>query len=231
MLLIKGIAKRYKHKSILDQLHFNFPAQSISALVGANGVGKSTLVKIICGLVKQDNGEVIFQNQDITKLSIANRIQAGLGYLSQTNTLIQDLSVEDNLYLIPQIDQSDVSYRDGLLADFGLTKIRHQKCRTLSGGEARKLEFCRCMATRPTCVLLDEPFSGLDPKTTNLVLQILKSQNKKGISFIIADHRINELRKVASHYILLHDTQAAFTGSPDEFFSSLTVKTNFLGEE
>ena len=174
MLFLKNVSKHYKARLILDKLKLTFPARTISALVGTNGAGKSTLLKIACGLVKAEEGQVKLKDLDLSSLPIHKRIGAGLGYLSQSNTLIQDLSVEDNIYLVPKKQEKEEEFREELLCEFGLDKLRKQKCKTLSGGEARKLEFCRTMATRPACVLLDEPFSGLDPKSCLTVLEMIE---------------------------------------------------------
>ncbi len=229
MLTIKDISKKYKNRSILEQINIRFPANSICALVGSNGVGKSTLLKIICGLLRQDNGTIEFRNQNISNLSISARLKLGLGYLSQENTLIQDLSVEDNIYVLPRKRDDDESLREELILEFALAKLRKQKCKRLSGGEARKVEFCRCMASRPLYVLLDEPFSGLDPKTTHAVLEMIKRQHKKGMSFVITDHRMEEIKSVAHKYFFLHNSKIAFTGDSKTFFHHPLVREHFLG--
>ena len=229
MLLLKNITKHYKKRLILDKLSLAFPARTISALVGANGAGKSTLLKIACGLVKAEQGQVKLEDLDLSSLPVHKRISFGLGYLSQSNSLIQDLSVEDNIYLVPEKGEKEEEFRENLLYEFGLDKLRKQKCKTLSGGEARKLEFCRTMASRPACVLLDEPFSGLDPKSCLVLLGMIAKQHKKGIAFVIADHRITELKKIAQNYSLLHESQIAFTGSAEEFFKSTLVQDCFWG--
>ncbi len=229
MITLKNISKRYKSNLVLNNVNLTSPADTISAIVGSNGAGKSTLLKIICGLVKPEYGQVRLQDRDISHLPAWQRIRSGLGYLSQASSLIQDLSVEDNIYLVPQKDTNDSEFRGSLLDQFGLNKLRKQKCKTLSGGEGRKVEFCRCMAAKPFCVLLDEPFSGLDPKTTAAIIQMIKDQHEKGIRFIIADHRIEELKKIAQHYVLLHKHKIAFNGEGQKFFSDTDVKRYFLG--
>ncbi len=200
-------------------------------MVGANGAGKTTLLKMICGLIVAEKGSISLRQRKITELSISERIKSGLGYLSQSSSLIQSLSVEDNLYLIPALQKDDLFYREALLHQFNLDgDIRYQRVDTLSGGEARKLEFCCCMATRPIYILLDEPFSGLDPKTTQLIVKMNQSQHQKGVSFIISDHRIEELKKIASYYALLHNGKVAYSGEAQGFFTSQEVRTLFLGE-
>ncbi len=229
MITLTNISKRYKSNLVLNNINLIFPTDTISALVGSNGAGKSTLLKIVCGLIKPAHGQVKLQDRDLSSLPAWRRIRYGLGYLSQTNTLIQDLSVEDNIYIVPGEGTNNRKFQDDLLDQFGLNKLRKQKCKTLSGGEGRKVEFCRCMAAKPFCVLLDEPFSGLDPKTTATIIQMIKDQHEKGIRFIIADHRIEELKKIAQHYVLLHKHKIAFNGEGQKFFSDADVKRYFLG--
>jgi lipopolysaccharide export system ATP-binding protein len=229
MLQIKNISKKYSRKAILENISINFPANKTTALVGANGAGKTTLLKIILGLVEQEKGEIYFNDENISTWKIHKRIRLGLGYMSQESSAIGDLTVEDNIYLVPKMNGSDEEYRENLLEEFSLKELRHRKCHTLSVGELKKLEFCLCLTLRPRLVLLDEPFASLDPKTVSLVMGMITDMRGKDISLIIVDHRVEELRKIAEEYILLDNAGIAFQGSREDFFQSEVVRDRFLG--
>lgn len=229
MIALKNIAKKFKRRWILENINITFPENKITALVGANGVGKTTLLKIILGLERPNSGQVFLYEEDISKLPIRKRVKKGISYMSQQSTAITDLTVETNVYLIPKLQEDDEEYREGLLTEFNLQHVRHQKCKTLSGGELQKLEFCLCMATRPKVILLDEPFAGLDPKTTKLVIKIIKDQYEKGVSMIVVDHRVEELKQIAEEYVLLNDKSISFQGSKEEFYENELVGDVFLG--
>jgi lipopolysaccharide export system ATP-binding protein len=233
MLELNNISKTFSQRKILDNISIKIKTNTITGLVGSNGVGKTTLFNIILGLVKPDKYEknqIILNNQDISKLPTYKRIRAGLGYMSQTSSAITDLTIEDNIYLIPKRHEDDFENRENLLNQFSLEHIRKQKCKTLSGGELRKLEFCLCMATRPKLILLDEPFEGLDPKTTKIVLSTIIELHKENMGFIIVDHRIEELQRVAEEYILLNNRAVVFQGESTNFYIDELVNEIFLGE-
>ncbi len=232
MLSLRNIAKSYRHRSILRDVSIDFQPDRITALVGENGVGKTTLLKIAVGLERQDRGEVHFNDQSMTKWPVHKRIKAGLGYMSQESSAITDLTVEDNLYLIPRVmekQEKDEAWREDLLNRFNLNHIRKSKVKTLSGGELRKLEFCLCMALKPGLILLDEPFAGLDPKTIKIVTRMIYDMHSLNVGFLIVDHRIEELKSLAEYYILLNQQRIDFEGSKKQFFKDALVKKEFLG--
>ena len=216
MLEIRNIKKQFQKKKILNEVSIDFDPSKITALVGSNGAGKSTLLKVIIGLEKPNSGNIIWNKKDINSLTTHKRVEEGLGYMSQDSTAISDMSIENNLYLVPlnkkYKKKTEEDYRENLLNEFGLSAIRHQKCNTLSGGELQKLEFCLSMATRPKLILLDEPFAGLDPKTVKFIIDLIKKLSSKNIGFIITEHRIEELKNIASHFILLHEQEVLFSG-------------------
>jgi lipopolysaccharide export system ATP-binding protein len=230
MLKIQNISKRYSTKIILDNISVNFTQGKTTALVGANGAGKTTMLKIILGMIEPEGGEIFFQDQNISGWQIHKRIRLGLGYMSQDSSAIQDLTVEDNIYLVPKMNAADEKYREKLLNEFSLQDLRHRKCKTLSVGELKKLEFCLCLTLRPKIILLDEPFASLDPKTIKLVLDMITDLKKQEISLVIVDHRIEELKRIVEDYILLDDKKIIFQGRSDIFFQDELVRARFLGE-
>ena len=141
------------------------------------------------------------------------------------------MSVEDNLYLVPykKSREEEENYRENLLKKYDLDIVRHNKCKNLSGGELHKLEFCLCLATYPSIILLDEPFAGMDPKTTKMVIEQIRDLNSQGIGFFIIDHRISELKEVCEEYLLLDEGKIVFHGKSDVFFRDEVVKDVFLG--
>jgi len=255
MLQVKELFKKYKNKNILNDVSIKFSKGKVTALVGPNGVGKTTLLKILMGLESQTSGEIFFNEENITKLSTHKRVKKGISYMSQFSSAITDLTVEDNLYLIPpqgnMVIESDdptiikktrkrellaieTEYREYLLKEFDLQSVRNSRCKNLSGGELKKLEFCLCMATRPKVILLDEPFAGLDPKSIKLIIKMIlqlqslqESSNK--LTLIIVDHRIDQIKELASEYILLYEKEVKFSGNKEEFFFDKLVKEYFLG--
>ncbi|MDP1796118.1 MAG: LPS export ABC transporter ATP-binding protein, partial [Planctomycetaceae bacterium] len=193
-----GLVKQYprRAKKAVDGVSFHVDTGEIVGLLGPNGAGKTTSFRMTCGLVAPTAGKVMFNGVDVSRWPLYRRAQQGMGYLPQDESIFVKLSVEQNLIAV--LEFMPLSYRDrmarvnDLLGQFGLTDKRRQVASTLSGGERRRLEIARCLATKPKLILLDEPFTGIDPVTIHSIQDIIFERRNQGISILLTDHRERE---------------------------------------
>ena len=216
MLKITGITKSYNHREVIKGISLEIGPNQIVGLLGPNGSGKTTCFNIIVGLVKQDKGEVVFNNKDIGNLPIYERSKIGIGYLPQEPSIFQNLSVENNILAILELQNISKTQKfeslESLMADFKIEHLRKAKASSLSGGERRRLEIAKTLAMKPKIILLDEPFVGIDPIAINEIKNILLDLKNSGISFLITDHSVYQaLQIIDVCYIicLLYTSDAA----------------------
>ncbi len=236
-LLLEAIdlVKRYGGRTVVNKVSFTVSRGSIVGLLGRNGAGKTTTFRITVGMIEPVSGTVIFDGHEITRLPMYKRARLGMGYLSQEPSIFQRLSVEDNLLAILQtmkdLTRKERRNRAGeLLSQFGLTVVRRQEARTLSGGERRKLEIARALVTNPKLILLDEPFSGVDPiAVQDLQREILHLKNDRKIAILLTDHNVRETLSVTDRSYIIDEGKVLRDGSPRELINDPLVRRAYLG--
>lgn len=231
----KDLVKSYGGRTVVDHVSFHVERGEIVGLLGRNGAGKTTSFRMTIGMVKPDAGRVLFNGEDITLLPMYRRAQKGIGYLSQENSVFVKLSVEKNLLaileLIPGMNSADRKQRAcELMEQFGLVKNARQEARTLSGGERRKLEIARALITQPAIILLDEPFSGVDPiAVQDLQKEILHLRDVLGLSILLTDHNVRQTLEVTDRSYIIHEGRVIKVGSPRELINDPLVRETYLG--
>jgi lipopolysaccharide export system ATP-binding protein len=207
--------------------------REIVGLLGRNGAGKTTTFRMIIGMVTPDQGKVIFEGQDISKMAMYQRARHGMGYLSQEPSVFQRLTVEQNLLAI--LETLNLTRRARrrqaaeLIDQFGLNKVHRQQARLLSGGERRKLEIARALVTNPSLILLDEPFSGVDPIAVEDLQQEIHMLQEKGISILITDHNVERTLEVADRAYIINEGEVLAEGPPRELINDPLVRKTYLG--
>jgi lipopolysaccharide export system ATP-binding protein len=227
------LVKRYSGRAVVNEISLTIAERSIVGLLGRNGAGKTTTFRMIMGMIGPNAGSVIFQGRDITNLPMYRRARLGLGYLSQEPSIFQRLSVRDNLYAILEtmsISRAERNRRaDTLIAHFGLDEVANSQGRFLSGGERRKLEIARAMVTDPSLILLDEPFSGVDPITVEDLQHEIRRLVDSGVSVLITDHNVERTLEVVDKAYIIDHGKVIGSGTPGEIVRNETVRKLYLG--
>ena len=227
------LVKDYPGKRAVDGVDFYVERGEIVGLLGPNGAGKTTTFRMACGLIAPTEGRVQFQNADVTEWPMYKRSRHGMGYLPQDSSIFVKLSVEQNILAILEflrVSRRD-RYRqvDSLLAQFGLTDKRKQISSTLSGGERRRLEIARCLASKPSLILLDEPFSGIDPVTIHSIQDIIADLRNSGISILLTDHREQETLSVTDRNYIIAAGKVLASGSAETVLSHPGAQRLYFG--
>lgn len=235
LLEAHDLVKRYNGRAVVQDVSFRVAKGEIVGLLGRNGAGKTTSFRITVGMIRHEGGRVLFENQEITRLPMYQRAQRGLGYLAQEPSVFQRLTVEQNLLAILETLRG-LSRRQRwesahhLIEQFGLTRQAKQTARTLSGGERRKLEIARALVTNPKLILLDEPFSGVDPiAVQELQAEILRLQRERGIAVLLTDHNVRETLAVTDRSYILAEGTLLASGTPRELIQNPLVRAEYLG--
>lgn len=235
LLEVDGLIKRYDGRAVVDKLCFFVRRGEIVGLLGRNGAGKTTTFRITVGMIDAEQGSVMFDGLDVTSLAMYKRAQLGMGYLSQEPSVFQRLTVEENLLAILET-MREFSRRERvekaaqLIDQFGLSKQRRQLARTLSGGERRKLEIARALITDPKLIMLDEPFSGVDPKAVeDLQKEILHLKRDCGIAILLTDHNVRETLRVTDRSYIINEGKMLAEGTPQEIVRNELVRKTYLG--
>lgn len=235
LLEARDLVKSYGGRTVVDQVSYQVSQGEIVGLLGPNGAGKTTSFRITVGMIRPEAGTVIFNGQDVTTLPMYKRVQLGMGYLSQESSVFTRLTVEENLRAIletlklPSVEQHQRC--EHLLEQFGLTRLRRQEARTLSGGERRKLEIARALITNPTLILLDEPFSGVDPKAVeDLQQEIIRLKHDHNIAILLTDHNVRETLRITNRAYIIHEGKLMAQGAPPELVRNELVRKTYLGE-
>ncbi|MFW6062009.1 MAG: LPS export ABC transporter ATP-binding protein, partial [Planctomycetota bacterium] len=200
LLETKNLVKRYSGRAVVDEVSFCVRQGEIVGLLGRNGAGKTTSFRMTIGMIRPDGGTVVFDGEDVTRTPMYRRARRGMGYLSQEPSVFQRLTVRQNLMAIMETMHLPRKVRnlrtDHLLEQFGIGHVQHNQARTLSGGERRKLEIARALVTNPTMILLDEPFSGVDPIAVEDLQGEIRGLKQRGISILLTDHNVRETLSV-----------------------------------
>lgn len=234
LLETRNLAKRYDGRPVVDNLSYHVLRGEIVGLLGRNGAGKTTTFRMTVGIIDADDGSVVFDGQDVTVMPMYKRAQLGMGYLSQEPSVFQRLSVEDNLVAILEtmpLSRAERKERsEQLIRQFGLTGQRKQLARTLSGGERRKLEIARALVTEPKLIMLDEPFSGVDPRAVeDLQVEILRLKRDRGIAILLTDHNVRETLRVTDRSYIINEGHKLAEGTPREIIRDERVRAIYLG--
>jgi lipopolysaccharide export system ATP-binding protein len=233
LLEANGLVKKYSGRAVVNGVSIAIAHRSIVGLLGRNGAGKTTSFRMIMGMIIPTAGKVVFEGNDITELPMFRRARLGIGYLSQEPSIFQRLSVRDNLYAILETmaitTQQRNSRADELIERFGLTEVAGSEGRFLSGGERRKLEIARAMVTDPSLILLDEPFSGVDPITVQELQKDIRELVASGVSILITDHNVERTLEVVDKAYIIDHGKVLAEGTPAQVIQNEIVKKAYLG--
>src|SRR5574343_481155 len=229
-----NLKKRYKARTVVEDVSFNVGAGEVVGLLGPNGAGKTTCFYMIVGLVASDGGEVYIDDERLTHLPMHRRAQQGLSYLPQEASVFRKLNVEENIRAILELLKLPVSEVDArlesLLGELHIGHVRHVNAAALSGGERRRVEIARALATNPRFILLDEPFAGVDPIAVLEIQKIIRFLKERGIGVLITDHNVRETLGICDHAFIINEGTVLACGRPDESIYNETVRKVYLGE-
>ncbi|MBU0476998.1 LPS export ABC transporter ATP-binding protein [bacterium] len=235
ILQTKNLIKDYSHKRVVNNLSIQICSGEIVGLLGPNGAGKTTTFYMIAGLIKPDGGKILLNDEDITSCPMSERARKGLGYLSQEPSIFRKLTVRDNIFAILETLPLTKEEREKrlleLLNELNITHLKNRKAYTLSGGEKRRVEISRALVTRPSILLLDEPFTGIDPIAVVDIQGILKDLKKKGYGVLITDHSVRETLEITDHAYIIHDGQILTAGTPKKILSHKGARKSYFGED
>ncbi|MBO6118344.1 MAG: LPS export ABC transporter ATP-binding protein [Bacteroidales bacterium] len=228
------VVKKYKNRTVVNEASIEVSQGEIVGLLGPNGAGKTTTFYMIVGLIRPFSGNVYLDDTDITDMPMYKRAQHGIGYLPQEASVFRNLSIEDNIMSVLEFQdmtkQERINRMNGLLEEFSLTKIRKSKGNQLSGGERRRTEIARALASNPKFILLDEPFAGVDPIAVQDIQYIVKKLKDKNIGVLITDHNVHETLTITDRAYLLIEGKVFKSGSPEELAADEQVRKKYLGD-
>ncbi len=234
-LSLNKLVKIYHGRRVVNSVSLDVESGAVVGLLGPNGAGKTTTFYMTIGMIKPNEGHVFLDDQDLTHLPMYLRARKGVGYLPQEPSVFRKLSVKQNVMAILEslpISKSEQKERaDALLDELGIRHLSKQKANLLSGGERRRLEITRSLATNPTFMLLDEPFAGIDPLAVIDIKNIINHLKQRGIGMIISDHNVRETLEVCDKAYIVNDGQIIESGSPEKIASSEIARRFYLGEE
>lgn len=229
------IAKSYKKRPVLRDVSLHVEQGESVALLGPNGAGKTSLFYTMTGLISPDEGRVTIDGQDVTKLPMYRRARLGVGYLPQESSIFRGLNVEDNIRAILQTSDMardrQEALLDELLAEFSISHLRRTPSVALSGGERRRLEIARALASRPKFILLDEPLAGIDPIAVGDIRGLISHLKDRGIGVLITDHNVRDTLDIVDRAYILHDGKILTHGTPEDIVANDDVRRVYLGEE
>ena len=235
MLRAEGLVKRYRRRNVVDGVSIRVEQGRCVGLLGPNGAGKTTSFYMIVGMVRPDRGRIFLGDRDITRMPMYKRARRGIGYLAQEASVFQNLSVEDNLRAVLEFQPLPRAEREArverLIGEFGLGQVRRSKGYVLSGGERRRTEIARALATEPRFLLLDEPFAGVDPIAVEDIMQIVAGLRDRGIGVLITDHNVHETLAITDHAYLMYEGQIFQEGTAEALAEDPEVRRRYLGEK
>jgi lipopolysaccharide export system ATP-binding protein len=233
-LAVERIGKSFRKRPVLRGVSLTLHRGEVVGLLGPNGAGKTTCFYMITGLLPVDYGTISLDGHDITKLPMYRRARLGIGYLPQEASIFRGLSAEDNIRAAAELVEPDAAHCaalvDSLLAEFSITHIRHTPSIALSGGERRRVEIARALATHPSYILLDEPLAGIDPIAINDIRELVRHLKDRGIGVLITDHNVREALDIIDRAYIIHDGQVIMEGTPSEIVHDKDVRRVYLGE-
>ncbi|MFY9402330.1 MAG: LPS export ABC transporter ATP-binding protein [Candidatus Omnitrophota bacterium] len=235
LLEIKGLSKSYNDREVVCGVDILVKRGEIVGLLGPNGAGKTTTFYMVVGIIPPNRGRIVFDNYDITNLPIHERCRFGISYLSQEASIFRKLTVEENIMAIletlPIGRRERLRRLNNLLDELNIAHLRKNKSYTLSGGERRRLEITRALVTNPSFILLDEPFSGIDPIVVNEAQEIIKELKGKGLGILLTDHNVRETLSITDRAYLIAEGKILISGTADELINNSKARKVYLGEK
>jgi lipopolysaccharide export system ATP-binding protein len=234
-LVARGITKSYNGRQVVNGVSFGVRSGEAVGILGPNGAGKTTCFYMVTGLVPVDKGTIEIDGFDVTTMPMYRRSRLGIGYLPQEASIFRGLSVENNIKAVLEVVEKDRGARaqelDSLLEEFHIAHLRKAPAMSLSGGERRRLEIARALASRPNFMLLDEPFAGVDPIAVADIQQLVRHLTGRGIGVLITDHNVRETLKLIDRAYIIHAGQVLTHGRPDEIIANPDVRRLYLGDQ
>jgi lipopolysaccharide export system ATP-binding protein len=234
-LFAEGLVKSFGKRVVVDSVSFHVESGEVVGLLGPNGAGKTTSFYMIIGLIKNDKGEIFLDGTEISEMPMYKRAKVGISYLPQEPSVFRKLTVEQNMFVV--LENMDLNYRQQrerateLLENLGIEHLAKAKSYTLSGGERRRVEIARALAMNPKFILLDEPFSGIDPLAVSDIQGIIKELKKMGIGVLITDHNVRETLGICDRGYILSDGVIRVTGTPKEIVNNEVARKAYLGDD
>jgi lipopolysaccharide export system ATP-binding protein len=233
-LIAQGLRKRFRSRVVVNRVSLDIHPGEVVGLLGPNGAGKTTSFYMIVGLLRPDGGRIFLEGQDVTELPMYKRCRLGMGYLPQESSVFRKLTVEENLLAILETLDLDATERRerarALLSELDLTPLAHYPAYTLSGGERRRLEITRALVTSPQYLLLDEPFTGIDPIAIGDIQEIVARLRERGIGILITDHNVRETLSITDRAYILYDGKILVSGNATEIANNPLAREVYLGE-
>ncbi len=236
MLKTKDLIKSYSKRKVVNEVSLEMNKGEIVGLLGPNGAGKTTTFYMITGLIRPESGSVTLNNTDITRLPMHQRSKLGVGYLPQESSIFKKLSVKENIFILWEllnlVEKKDYDKEaDKLLDEMGILHLKNSKGIELSGGEKRRVEIVRTLATKPEFILLDEPFAGIDPIAVNDIQSIIKDLKEKNLGIIITDHNVRETLEITDKAYIIHQGKLILSGNAEDIVNNPIAKKFYLGED
>ena len=235
LLEAQGLKKSYNGRAVVKGVDISINAGEVVGLLGPNGAGKTTTFYMVTGVVRPDGGNILFDHRDVTQYPMHKRAQLGIGYLSQEPSIFRSLTVEENILSI--LETLDLPPRERkkrleeLLNELGIAHLRKSKAFTLSGGERRRLEITRALVTHPLCILLDEPFSGIDPIAVSDCQHLIQELKQKGLAILLTDHNVRETLAITDRAYIMFEGKILISGTKDELLNNKEARKIYLGEK
>ncbi|MGI9378036.1 MAG: LPS export ABC transporter ATP-binding protein [Methyloligellaceae bacterium] len=233
-LIVRSVVKSFKKRPVVRGVSLNLARGEAVGLLGPNGAGKTTVFYMITGLISADEGQISIDGHDVTSLPMYRRARMGIGYLPQEASIFRGLSVEQNIMAVLELVEPDRKERDyqldSLLDEFNIARLRKSPAIALSGGERRRVEIARALASRPSYMLLDEPFAGIDPIAIGDIRELVLHLKQRGIGVLITDHNVRETLELIDRAYIIHDGHVLTEGTPDHIIANEDVRRVYLGD-
>ncbi len=234
-LTIRSVVKAFKKRTVVRGVSLDLARGEAVGLLGPNGAGKTTVFYMITGLIPADRGSIMIDGRDVTKLPMYRRARLGIGYLPQEASIFRGLTVEENILAVLEMVEPNKKERqlqlDSLLEEFRITRLRKSPSMALSGGERRRVEIARALASRPSFMLLDEPFAGIDPIAVGDIRALVRHLTERGIGVLITDHNVRETLELVSRAYIIHDGMVLTHGTAHEIINNEEVRRVYLGDQ
>jgi lipopolysaccharide export system ATP-binding protein len=234
-LVIKNLAKSFGKRQVVRDVSLSLQRGEVVGLLGPNGAGKTTCFYMVMGLIGADSGSISIDGEDVTALPMYQRARLGVGYLPQEASIFRGMTVEENVMAVVELVEKDRSKRqaqvDSLLAELHVERLRDQSATSLSGGERRRVEIARALASRPSFMLLDEPFTGIDPLAVSDISELVRYLKQRGLGVLITDHQVRETLQIVDRASVMYDGEVLFDGTPKDVLENEDVRRVYLGEQ